>query len=152
MFVVAAAATKSDDGGKRLSSPSGSSHTLLIVESHRRHIREHYGLQTPYIDPNFHRRCDAQDVNFIHILKEFSRPATHVHDNIAEEALPFRLIICLRSEFLAMKTYWLAALDCLLRVIVAAMQFSALCVMCLVQVVQAARADAACTMKVFPTA
>ena len=59
MLVMTAAAANSQSNCKRLAAAASAPNSLLIVESHRRHVREHHSLETTNVDADFHRGRDT---------------------------------------------------------------------------------------------
>jgi hypothetical protein len=103
-LVVTSAAAQRNRERERLASTPGPADTLLVVEPHRRHVREHDCLQTADIDADLHRRRDAEDVDLVNGANQRSLASrgSSVNQDIAEEALVLRLIVGLRRELLAM--------------------------------------------------
>src|SRR5581483_2733732 len=119
---------------------SRSPRTLLVVESHGRHIGEHHRLQAAYVDSYFHSRRHAQQVNGIDQLDyRMCRILVNVDHYVSELALPFSLVIRLCGELFAVKPYRLAEIESLHRVVIALQEISARGVRLLWQVVQTVR-------------
>ena len=63
MEIVTAIPTYRQRNRKRLTTSSGTSDPLLIIESLRRHVGEHDAKKGTYIDAHFHRSCDSEQVD-----------------------------------------------------------------------------------------
>src|SRR5262245_51407256 len=109
VLIMTAPATQCYYNRESLPSSAGAADSLLIVESHWRHVREHYRLQASNVHADFHSRRNAQDVDLVDVLKKLPG-STNINDDIPKESLAFGLIICLRSQFFRMQTKRRAAL------------------------------------------
>src|SRR6266567_1474883 len=125
---MAPTAAECDDNREWLSSPPSASYPLLIVEAHRRHIGEHHSLQIPYIDSYFHRRRDAEDIDFINHRHKSPLAAAHVNHDVSEQTLPFRLIVGLSRQLFAVKAYRIPSLNCFSRVVISPVKLCTCCV------------------------
>jgi hypothetical protein len=95
---VTPAAAKGQYDCEGLAFSASAPRTLLIVETHRRHIREHHRLQATDIDSNLHRCCYAQDIDFVDLRVISSRSRIrNVDDDVPEMSLALGLVIGLSS-------------------------------------------------------
>jgi hypothetical protein len=77
-----------------LSPPPGAPSSLLIVEAHRGHVAKDDSLETPNVDADFHCCRHAEDIDLVNALYEWMLVVrVYLYNYVAEEALPFRLIV-----------------------------------------------------------
>src|SRR5262249_7991818 len=105
--VVTSTAAKGDDERKGLSAPAGAADTLLVVKTLGRHVRLIHALQGPNVNPDLHRRCNREHVDFRCELLDF---AFAVDEDPLEAPQPFREIVRLSRELFNTQTKPLDAL------------------------------------------
>jgi hypothetical protein len=77
-----------------LAAPASPANTLLVIESHRRHIRQHDSLQVANIDTNFHGGCHTEQIDRINKGDRGTSPmCTSPDNNVSEASLPVGLIV-----------------------------------------------------------
>jgi hypothetical protein len=65
VVIVATSSAQGKSDGHPRSTPTGPPDALLVVESHRRHVRHHHGEKSADVDTRLHRCGDAQEINGI---------------------------------------------------------------------------------------
>jgi hypothetical protein len=65
VVIVTTASTKRQRDGEARATPTSTTDPLLIVETHRWHVRHHHREQRTDVHACFHRCCDAQQIQFI---------------------------------------------------------------------------------------
>ena len=124
-LVMTASSAQSHHQRECLPTPPCTSNSLLIVESHRRHVRKKHGLKTSDIDADLHCCRNAQDVNVVNSADV--RPleiAVDVYNDVSEVPLAERLIVSLCGQFLRVQSQWRPSGHCFRRIIVAGMQLA----------------------------
>jgi hypothetical protein len=91
---MATPSAEGNHGRERLTTPTRPPDSLLIVETHRRHVSQKHGLQASYVNAHLHRSGYAQHVDCVNFLHELSKLASiRVNYNIAEVPLTLGLIV-----------------------------------------------------------
>jgi hypothetical protein len=96
--VVTLGAAERNHERKGLSTATCSPHSLLVVESLRRHVRLQNRLQRSNVNANFHGGCDHEHLN---AMRSKLISMLRLQSDTLELPLALGGINCLRSEFLA---------------------------------------------------
>ena len=150
---MAAPPTERQHRSKGLSTPVGPTNTLLVVEPHRRHVRQHNSLQVADVNTYLHRSRHAEKVDGINQWNWLASPICSGLDyHVPEASLPVGLIVCLGRQFLTMQPHGRPPLNRLTCIVVSAVKCSALRIWIDAQLGKAPRADTGRTVHVYTLA